>query len=118
MMKEVIEKMKNNKENSLWEMANIEKKVTGLSVNIYISEKNSSHGPRIKLSKEGHNFLCSITISNNPKVIGDCKIKQKELNKIFEWIKINKNVLLDLWNMKIGHYEAIQKLDMSVFKRS
>jgi hypothetical protein len=110
-IKNIIKEVKNN----IWEMANIEKKVTGLSVNIYISEKNSSHGPRIKLSKEGHNFICSITIENEPKIIGNCKIKQKELNKIIEWIKINKDILLDLWNMKIGHYEAITKLDMSIF---
>jgi hypothetical protein len=111
MIKDIIEEVKNN----IWEMANISKSKTNLSVNIYISEKNSSHGPRIKLSKEGHNFICSITISDNPTIIGNCKIKQKELNKIIEWIKINKDILLDLWNMKIDHFDAYQKLDMSIF---
>lgn len=96
-------------EQMLWEMANIRPNDSGLERTIYISDENAPHGARIKVSAlrdkmDVHNTF-SITISDTPKVIGKTDCSSKELEDIFDFIKINKTPLLKLWKREIGYKE-------------
>jgi len=94
-------------DDNLSEMSNMEPERTGLSVFIYVSPKKHSTGPRIKVSNikgkawsEKDNF--SVLISEKPRIVkGECKLSKKELEKIFKFVIINREVLLDYWNFKI-----------------
>jgi len=106
--------------NELMEMANVATKRTGLNQVIWISSKMGSHGPRIKVSNNNSKFDLSdnfsVSISDNPEVIsGEVKIKNSDLKKIKEWIKLNRNVLMKLWEGQYDdHTDAI--LDLKPIK--
>ena len=91
---------------SLFEMANVIKSRTGLNTMIWISTKEPSHGPRIKVQANRSDKIIShemfiVTIEDMPEVIGDIgKLKAKDINKIKEFVILNKEVLLDYWNEK------------------
>ena len=73
---------------------------TGLKEFIWVSAKMGSHGPRIKVYESlpnGINF--SVTIEDKPRVVaGKCFVNTKELNRIFDFIILNKTNLLLYWN--------------------
>ena len=98
---------------NVWAMSNIRPKNTGLPMIIWIKPKgNEQHGPRIKVQKEHgekakEGFWVSVTIEDRPKVIGDLSKKDEKLVKKF--IKLNKEVLLDVWNDILDPYDAINK---------
>jgi len=92
-------------EEPLWEMSNFFPNDTGLEHVIWISTKTGreKHGPRIKVfGKDGE---IHISISDEPEIkkqLGKINIKKRALNKIFDFIKLNKDVLLSHWNGKIS----------------
>lgn len=97
----------------LFEMANFRPKSTGLKTTIFISSgyvagKKLNHGPRIKVSRtysEKMNPLdtFSVTISDNPEVIGANNLKSEDIEQIKEFIILNKEVLLAYWE---GEYDT------------
>lgn len=101
-------------EQQLWEMANLRPSRTGLSVIVYVSEKNSSHGPRIKFlnsynDKVLPSNLVTMTVSDNPRVISSqrIRIKTKDINNIKRWVLLNKQLLTDLWNGQIDEVDFV-----------
>jgi hypothetical protein len=88
----------------LFEMANVVKEQTGLPFIIWISPKMSSHGARIKVQGDYSNklrkdLLFTVTISDEPKVIGDTgELSESDINLAKEFVKLNMEVLLDYWN--------------------
>ena len=88
-------------------MANFYQKTTGLEEVIYVSVKQGSHGPRLKVFKDkrpqGDNF--SVTIEDNPKTIGKVFVDSKELRKIFEFVNVNQELLINYWNFEIDTVE-------------
>ena len=98
---------------NLYEMSNLSPEKSGLKEVIWFSVKgDTKHGPRIKVYKnkkpQGENF--SVTIEDNPKTIGKVFVNSKELQKIFELVKVNKDILLKHWNYEIFSDEVIQNL--------
>ena len=87
----------------LYEMSNVLTKYTGLPTTIWISAKRGNHGARIKIYKEknGSGSSFTVTVSDEPKVIGTSFLKSKELKKVVEFIKLNKELLLKFWELKI-----------------
>ena len=76
-------------------MANAGPKITGLSMAIYISEKNAPHGPRIKVPTSYGYTICqgsfSVTVEENPQVIGDVGgIKPVDVERVKEFVIVNK----------------------------
>ncbi len=99
----LVELLIDYNENDLYEMANVSTKRTNLSKEIWISSKMGSHSARIKVSNSNKKFDMSdnfsVSISEEPKVIaGVSKLKSEELNKVFDWVKLNNTVLMKLWN--------------------
>ena len=96
----------------LFEMANLWPNDTGLDEIIWISVKNANHGPRIKIYKnkqpKGENF--SVTIEDNPTTIGEVFVNSKELSRIFEFVKLNKDNLIKYWEFEISTKEVTDNL--------
>ena len=90
----------------LFEMANVVQDRTGLPIIIWISPKMANHGPRIKAQnsyskKVVPDKLFVVTIEDEPRVVGDAsEVKKKDVDLVIEFVKINKNILLDFWNEK------------------
>lgn len=103
-------------ENRIWEMTNLRPKRTGLKVCIYVSERNSSHGPRIKFMNGYGDVsldkLCAMTVSDNPEIIADQRIviSAKDIERIKQWIILNKNLLISLWNKEIDEVDFVQQM--------
>jgi hypothetical protein len=104
----------------LWEQANFRPKSTGLEMNIFISSgyvegKMLKHSPRLKVSKnyndkfDAYNTF-TVTISDHPEVIGLNDISRKDINSLKEFIKLNKETLLQYWNLEIDTMEMTQQL--------
>lgn len=89
--------MYNKKLFRVCDMANLLPKRTGLPYTIWYGPKESRHRPRVKVSI-GNGKELSIEIESH-KVLGDVnKIDKSELTKIFEWLDLNRNILLRYWN--------------------
>lgn len=91
------------------EMANLRSKRTGLSDQkyiIYISTKQGSHGPRVKVFKLPEIGKTapsvSISIEVEPKVISENGLTlPKDIeSEVKYWVSINHVVLLKLWNVR------------------
>ena len=91
------------KKATLFEMANVRKNRTGLPMIIWISPKYANHGARIKVQKTyGNNVdfgnTFSLTVEDNPRVFGNTgEIKQSDIELAKEFVKLNKQALLDYW---------------------
>lgn len=90
------------------EMANLRPSDTELPRTIYVSPSNiTKHDARIKISntttfKFDPFDTFSITVSDKPEVIGKPNISKDDLNKIMNFILINKELLIKLWDDEIS----------------
>lgn len=95
-------------EDLIAEMARVDPSLSGINVVIFVSSKqyvDGKHWARIKVSNvigkysKDDNF--SVSISKQPKVVaGKVKIKNSDLQDIFDWILLNYDVLMNYWNDK------------------
>lgn len=103
-------------EQDLFKLANFSKAFTGLPMIIWVSEKTSNHVPGIKVSKGYEDkFLINNTFSMSimePKIIAGDQgvIKDSDLVLVFQWIKLNEEVLMKYWNLKISTSELVNIL--------
>ena len=106
---------------NLIEMSNIRQARSNLPVNIWlddlgINRKTRHNFARLKVQNDylerSSNDLFSVSIDkDNPKVLaGKVKIKERDLNKVFEWIKLNYDLLMEHWNGEIDSYEFVDKM--------
>ena len=93
-----------NQEEDLFELANMGQQDTGLPMIVWISEKRASHGPRVKVSRTyNHRAIAgdtfSIDVSDEPKIVAGDRgdITTEDLQKAFDWVVLNKNLLLQYW---------------------
>ncbi len=96
------------------EMSNLRKQHTGLPMVIWIQPKtrNEQHWARIKVAKQYGDKVSSdlftITISDNPEVIGETgNIKNQDIELTKEFVIKNKKILLSVWNDEITPVEAV-----------
>ena len=92
-------------ESEMHEMARVKEANSGINVMIYASTKNSvkqRHGPRIKVSNVKSTFSddnFAVTIEKEPRVVaGKVKIKNDDVENIFDWVKLNYSPLMKYWN--------------------
>lgn len=104
--REILEDL-DKREKIFVEMANLRSKDTGLSDSkymIYISTKQGSHGPRVKVFKlpeVGKRApYVAVSIEVEPKVLveKDLQLPKKIEREVKYWVSINHVVLLKLWN--------------------
>ena len=85
------------------EFANLSSKEHNFGVDVRLhvmqpADKLLKHAPRVKVYKKGESGSFSISLTDNPKVIGTCFLSQKELNILLKNIKKYKNAFLEFWN--------------------
>lgn len=103
----------------LSEMANLRPSVTGFDYYIWVGPKPPQHGPRIKVVNEkgriDFNDSFSVSIADNPKIVaGIASVPGRDLVRIFDWVKLNKEILLKHSNMEIDDDDlkaGLQKLN-------
>jgi hypothetical protein len=92
-------------EADLFEMANLNPDDTGLKYVIWIGEIGGQHGPRIKVSNvkgkfaKTDNFVISIEkepVNLTPKFT---KISKADEEDVKDWVKLNYEILIQLWKM-------------------
>lgn len=101
----------------LLEMANFTKKTTGISdVVIWIGPNPPGHGKRIKVSNKPNSFdfydTFTITIPEL-EIIGEVDskfINSDTLNRIYEFIKLNMQVISEYSDRKISTEELIDRI--------
>lgn len=87
------------------EMANLFPIKTGLPTVIWFGEVGGQHGPRIKVSnikgKFAQNDNFDISVEKEPRVLTPraVKLKVSDIEDIFDWIKINYDDLMKLWEI-------------------
>jgi hypothetical protein len=104
-------------DNELLEMANFTKKTTGIDdVVIWIGPNPPNHGKRIKVSNKPNSFdpydTFTITIPDL-EIIGDFNkkfIKEYTLNKIYQFIETNIEVITEYSDRKISTEELIERI--------
>lgn len=106
----------------LYEMANIGKKRTGLNVIVWVEVKNENkyrhNFPRMKFVNSTSNnllpnLLTPISIEDNPKVlIKNIKlnISSSDFSNLCKWIRLNKDLLIKLWNGEIDSADFIETM--------
>lgn len=106
------------KEDYLFEMASLPKSRTGLPYDLWIDsvgvDRNNEHSNTPRLKVKVDNNLIPIEISDDPK-IPDSLTRQgiKEFanfNKIKDYIKAYKNILIYHYYKKIGDFDALALL--------
>jgi hypothetical protein len=98
-------------------MATFRKNRSGLPVNVYLDDsmdyKGGGHGKRIKFQpdKGDHpvtrNFA-TMTIADEPRVIGEHELSGKELRELTDFVKRNREALESLSDMVIDFADFLQ----------
>jgi hypothetical protein len=116
-----FEEFNSKNDSLLFEISNLQKKNTGLPVNIYVSSGgsvNHQHGPRIKAmitssEKMDINSTVSVLLKKDitaDDVVGYHKLPTDILNSLRKYINANYEVLIAYWNDEIDSVELVQKL--------
>ena len=96
-----------------WIANDISPDITGLPVSLYlfIDEFGNSEIPRLSIIPDVENHTYDyekhllISISDTPKILAHkytkFNINGSQLAQVFNWIKINKDLLLDYWFQRI-----------------
>ena len=93
-------------ESEIMEMARVQEDDSGIPAMIYVSTKQAvkeRHGPRIKISNLQNTFSdtdnFAVDIAKEPHVrAGKVRIKNSELEDIFDWVKLNYVPLMKYWH--------------------
>lgn len=103
------------------EMANFYSKITGIPYIIWIGKTEQHTSLRIKVSnivgKFDNSFV--VSISQNPEIIeGKSEIPPKDLKNVFEWVKLNYDILKEMANIfdtnQIDQSDKIDKLKTQI----
>ena len=100
---------------SLFEMANLSPKRTGLPFVVWISPKaGAPHDVRVKVSKgpKVHaSELISVAVRPDVHVVGGGKMTAHDFDLLRKWIALNRDVILNYWDGEIEYTEdAIAEL--------
>ncbi len=114
-MKPKVKKLESNID--FYEMCNYGAEQTGLAVLVWTGLNVKGRKPRILVQrtyakKMDPKNLFSVSISDTPKILaGDQgEIKDADLKKIFKWIVLNQQALLDLWNINVDSFKDFEAL--------
>jgi len=98
-------------------MANFGVRTTGLPMIIWVSKKRASYGARIKVARNynprviiGDTF--SVSISDKPRIFAGNQgiINNNDLQKVFDWVCLNREPLIKYWNSEIMTDDLIDLL--------
>ena len=105
-----------------WIANDISPDITGLPVSLYLfnDQFGNNETPRLSIIPDVENHTYDyeehllISISDTPKILAHkytkFNIDGSQLAQVFNWIKINKNLLLDYWFQKIDYSDFAKNL--------
>ena len=104
-LREIITDEKMILQSPMCEMANLFPQSTGLKYAIWFGEVGGQHGPRIKVSNikgkfsQTDNFV--ISVDKKPKLLtpSSMKIKKNDLDDLYDWVLINYDILMMMWDI-------------------
>lgn len=71
---------------------------------VYVSPRNSSHGPRVKVleatKSRGMEYDASVTIEEVPRWV-EGRVSNALAEQVERWVKANRELLLQFWNSEI-----------------
>jgi hypothetical protein len=88
--------------NQMMEMANLNPGDTGLPLVIWVGPVGGQHGPRVKISntpgKMSDDYFV-MTVDKTPVVTTprSCKVSAATVHDVADWIMLNYDVLMQLW---------------------
>ena len=93
-----------NEANLMMEMVNLTPDETGIPYVIWLGRIGGQHGPRIKVSNKRGRMIddCFVmTVSKNPiiQTLKSDKISNDVVNDISDWIILNYDILMKLWDV-------------------
>lgn len=117
-MKELLEQLRQINEDQLWEMANLHPRDTGLPVIVWAdSNRQMKHGLRIKFQnsysdKTDSSSLVPMTISEDPQIPVQVKLRisKADLQKVQQWVILNKDLLVAYAEEKITTKDFVNSL--------
>jgi hypothetical protein len=90
-------------DDSIIEMANLDKSQTGVDGVIWISTMMTGHAPRVKYfvrpGRTQPSF--SVTIADQPRVVANSlpvRVLSQMSPLVMQWVVLNKDALLDFWH--------------------
>jgi hypothetical protein len=99
------------------EMAGLPSKTTGLPYFLWIGKVGGQHGPRVKVSNkkgafdENDNFVVSVGKPAEVLTPKSVNIKSTELEQVLDWVTLNYDELMALYNMyETGTGDVVQLL--------
>ena len=110
--------------NPMLEMANLNYNRTGLDYPVWVSYTSASHGPRVKVSNlrgktiPNDNFSVQYGKSGNIEVskdtVNNVKISNKDLAKVFKWVTLNFETLMNMWYLDKTNSHTIEVDDNGI----
>jgi len=110
-------------EDGFWYVCKIQKEYTNLPCNIYVDDfgcenkQREINVPKIYFQDNNNDkfdvdYLVSISISNEPKILDNIKINlsEKEINEIKKFIINNENILLKQWYQEVDELDLFKKI--------
>jgi hypothetical protein len=104
-----------NEADELYEMTNLYPSSTGLPMTVWVSPRGRArHGARIKVSTaHGPRMTIENTavvrLQPSPRLIAG-ELSAGDQEYVFEWVVLNRDVLLDFWDGKIDGIGLAQRL--------
>ena len=102
-------------------LTSLQPKYTGLLRPIGIGEKFLLGHPRIEIYVDGSNVwwenkrIVHVLIKDTPQCskADEGILPDDEMKKVYQWIILNKEVLLNHWNLKVDSIELCQRITKS-----
>jgi hypothetical protein len=114
---DLLDRRTHDEELDMWQLSNFSSDFTGVDgVIIWLSSGGCDlkYGPRIKVkdSMGFDNGLCATIPLDGQRraILGGSNITEHQLDKVYEWINVNMDLIIDNWNDKIYTSELINKL--------
>lgn len=99
---------------TLWEMADLSPRMTGVPYNIFISpDYGVGHEARVKVSNNKGKIVPNdmfVVRLHDLGVEGECKLKTDDLERVKWWVHRNRFVLLDYWKNRIDTDQCLAAL--------
>jgi hypothetical protein len=89
---------------------------TGLPMTVCLLVRdNSQYGPRIEVSRErgpqlALSEMVSVTISDNPKIVGGGWLPGQDLKLVRAWVLLNGDALLRYWSHELSQADMMAAL--------
>ena len=97
-----------------WRMSNLYPEQTGLPYYLWISVgQGVRHGPRVKVARTLSDLpqnMSSVSITEPITVHSGPSMSNKDINQLKEWIELNRETLLDYWNMQASTLATLQRI--------